>query len=205
VADSTETTPIARVAQVWVFPVKSMSGTQVALAEVVDGGLAGDRSWAVVDESGETVTAAAEPRLREVVPHLVDGELRLDVPGAPAGLDADAAAGALSSWLGRPLRLAHRGGAGFVDVAPVHVVSTAAIRDAAHAEECDACDITAPRANLVLELDPTAGSEREWVGRSLLAGTAALQVVRLPKHCLGVYADVTAAGTVRPGDEVTAV
>jgi uncharacterized protein YcbX len=202
VAASTQTT-LARVAQVWVFPVKSMSGTQVERAEVVDGGLAGDRSWAVVDEAGATVTAAAEPRLREVVPHLVDGELRLDVPGAQLGLDADAAAGALSSWLGRPLRLAHREGAGFVDVAPVHVVSTAAMRDAAHAEECDSCDITAPRANLVLELDPAAGSERDWVGRTLVLGSAHLQVVRLPKHCLGVYADVTLPGDVRPGDEVT--
>jgi uncharacterized protein YcbX len=197
---------LARVAQVWVFPVKSMSGTEVRQAEVVAGGLAGDRSWAVVDDdTGETVTAAQEPRLRQAVPHLVGGELRLDVPGAPPGLDVDAAGEALSAWLGRRVRLAHRDGAGFVDVAPVHVVSTTSVSDAAHAEECDTCDITAPRANLVLDLDPAAGSEREWVGRSLVAGSAGLRVVRLPKHCLGVYADVTAAGTVRQGDEVTAV
>lgn len=196
---------LARVAQVWVFPVKSMSGTQVPQAVVAAGGLAGDRSWAVVDDdTGETVTAAQEPRLREVAPHLVDGELRLDVPGARAGLDADAAGEALSAWLGRRVRLAHRDGAGFVDVAPVHVVSTTSITDAAHAEECDACDITAPRANLVLDVDPAAGSERDWVGRTLHAGGASLQVVRLPKHCLGVYADVAATGTVRQGDEVTA-
>jgi hypothetical protein len=194
---------LARVAQVWVFPVKSMSGTQVPQAEIVDGGLAGDRSWAVVDDAGATVTAATEPRLRQVVPHLVDGELRLDIPGAPPGLDADAAGEALSSWLGRPLRLEHREGTGFVDVAPVHVVSTASMADAAHAEECDACDVTAPRANLVLDLDAQAGSERDWVGRDVHAGAAGLRVVRLPKHCLGVYADVTATGIVRQGDEVT--
>jgi hypothetical protein len=195
---------VARVAELWVFPVKSMSGTRVEQAEVVAGGLAGDRAWAVVDETGATVTAASEPRLREVVPHLVGGELRLDVPGAPPGLGVEAAAEALSSWLGRPLALSHRDGAGFVDVAPVHLVSTGSITDAAHAEECDACDITAPRANLVLDLEPAAGSERDWVGRTLHAGAADLQVVRLPKHCLGVYADVASAGVVRQGDEVTA-
>jgi hypothetical protein len=194
---------LARIAQVWVFPVKSMAGTQVPEAEVVAGGLAGDRSWAVVGADGDPVTAADEPRLREVVPHLVDGELRLDVPGARPGLDPDAAAAALSDWLGRPVRLVHRDGTGFVDVAPVHVVSSTSVTDAEHAEDCDACDITAPRANLVLDLDPAAGSERDWVGRTVRAGAASLRVVRQPKHCLGVYADVTLAGAVRPGDDVT--
>ena len=131
-----------------------MTGTSVESAAVVDGGLAGDRSWAVVDDTGQTVTAADEPRLREVGTRLLDGELRLDVPGAQPGLGVAAAAEALSSWLGRPLHLAHREGAGFVDVAPVHVVSRASMADAEHAEQCDACDISAPRANLVLDLEP---------------------------------------------------
>jgi uncharacterized protein YcbX len=197
-------TTLARVAELWVFPVKSMSGTRVPSAQVEAGGLAGDRSWAVVDPDGATVTAADEPRLREVRPSLVDGELRLDLPGGPTGLDADAAGDALSSWLGRPVRLAHRDGAGFVDVAPVHVVSTASMSDATHAEECDACDISAPRANLVLDLAAGAGSERDWVGRTVSAGDATLHVVRLPGHCLGVYADVAASGTLAEGDEVSA-
>src|ERR1700750_2079001 len=96
---------VGRLAQVWVFPVKSMSGALLEAAEVVAGGLAGDRSWAVVDEAGRPLTAADEPLLREVVPRLVRGELRLDVPGAPPGLEPAAAAEALSTWLGRPLRL----------------------------------------------------------------------------------------------------
>ncbi|MBA2767884.1 MAG: MOSC N-terminal beta barrel domain-containing protein [Sporichthyaceae bacterium] len=193
---------LARVDQLWVFPVKSMSGTSVGTVDVVDGGLVGDRSWAVVDDSGETVTAKQEPRLREVVARLVDGELHVDVPEAAPSLGAEEAAEALSSWLGRPLRLEHRGGAGFVDVAPVHLVSTAALTDAAHAEECDSCDIAAPRANVVLELITGAGSERDWVGHDLSAGSARLSVVRVPKHCLGVYADVAAHGTLTVGDEV---
>jgi len=196
-------TALGKVAEIWVFPVKSMSGTRVGSAEVHAGGLVGDRSWAVVDgEDGTTVTAAAAPRLREVVPRLVGGELRLDIPGSPAGLDVDAAGEALSAWLGRPVRLAH--GASFVDVAPLHVVSTVSISDASHAEECDSCDITAPRANLVLDLEAGAGSERDWVGRTVSAGAATLHVVRLPSHCLGVYADVTVPGTLHAGDPVVA-
>ena len=129
-ADACLMTTLARVAEVWVFPVKSMSGTKVDAAEAGAVGLAGDRSWAVVDADGNTVTAKDEPRLREVVPRLVDGDLRLDVPGAVTGLDPETAGAALSSWLGRQVRLAHRDGAGFVDVAPLHVVSTTSMTDA---------------------------------------------------------------------------
>lgn len=194
-------TTVARVSQLWVFPVKSMSGSQVDAVEVRGDGLAGDRSWAVVDDAGRVVTAKEEPRLREAVASLVDGEVRVDVPGAP-GLGAEAADGALSGWLGRAVHLEHRPGAGFVDVAPVHLVSTLSMSDATHAEECDACDVAAPRANLVLELLPGVPSERGWVGRELRAGDLALSVVRVPKHCLGVYADVSVPGRVAVGDHL---
>jgi uncharacterized protein YcbX len=190
-----------RVAQIWVFPVKSMSGASVESASVVEGGLDGDRSWAVVDADGATVTAAEEPRLREVTTRLHDGGLRVDVPGAQPGLGVEAAAEALSGWLGRPLHLAHREGAGFVDVAPVHVVSRTAMADAEHAEQCDACDISAPRANLVLDLDGS-GTERDWVGATVTVGTAVLRVVRHPDHCLGAYAEVARPGVVSVGDPV---
>ena len=159
-----------RVAQVWVFPVKSMSG---AFAGVGRGGRAA--AWTVTGPGpssttdGATVTAAEEPRLREVTTRLLDGGLRLDVPGAQPGLGVEAAAEALSGWLGRPLHLAHREGAGFVDVAPVHVVSRTSMADAEHAEQCDACDVSAPRANLVLDLDGT-GTERDWVGATVIRG-----------------------------------
>jgi uncharacterized protein len=194
---------VGRLAQVWVFPVKSMAGALLEEAEVVAGGLAGDRSWAVVDDAGRPVTAAEEPRLREVVPRLAGGELRLDVLGAARGLEPDAAAEALSTWLGRPLRLEHREGTGYVDVAPVHVVSRGSMADAEHAEQCDACDIRAPRANLVLDLVGGADvSERDWLGRQVSLGGAVLRMTEHPNHCLGAYAEVASPGPVHVGDEV---
>ncbi|HEY4314372.1 MAG TPA: MOSC N-terminal beta barrel domain-containing protein [Actinomycetes bacterium] len=194
---------VGRLAQVWVFPVKSMAGALLDAAEVVAGGLAGDRSWAVVDEEGRPVTAAEEPRLREVVPRLAGGELRLDVPGATPDLAPGTAAEALSTWLGRPLRLQHRYGTGYVDVAPVHVVSRGSMADAEHAEQCDACDIRAPRANLVLDLvGGTDVSERDWLGRAVFVGGAVLRMTEHPNHCLGAYAEVALPGQVHVGDEV---
>jgi uncharacterized protein YcbX len=197
---------VARVTELWVFPVKSMAGTRVDRADVTPDGLAGDRSWAVVDEAGATVTAREAPRLREVRPRLAADGLRVDVPGERPGLAPDEAASALSRFLGRAVRLAEQDTGGFADVAPVHVVSTASMSDASHAEECDACDISAPRANLVVDIvGGGSGSERDWVGRTLEtsgAGDAALTMAKLPKHCLGVYADVARAGTLSVGDEL---
>ncbi len=193
---------VGRVGQVWVFPVKSMSGATLDAADVAGGGFEGDRSWAVVDDAGETVTAAQEPRLREVTTRLRDGELRVDVPGAPPGLAVEDAAEALSGWLDRDLRLAHREGTGFVDVAPVHVVSRSSMAHAAeHAQTCDACDIAAPRANLVLELTGT-GTERDWLGREVRVGDAVLRMTERPDHCLGAYAEVVRPGRVTVGDAV---
>jgi uncharacterized protein len=199
--------PVARVHQVWIFPVKSMRGTSLSSIAVTAGGLAHDRAWAVVDGAGETVSAAEEPRLRQVSAHAVgDQVVAIDVPGSPPGLIGREADDALSSWLGRPLRLEHRGDAGFVDVAPVHLVSTFSMTHGAHAEECDACDIREPRANVVLEfsvLDHEAGStERDWIGRSVNLGAVTLDVVRRPDHCLGVYAEVAIPGRLQVGDEV---
>jgi MOSC domain-containing protein len=169
---------------------------------VVAGGLDGDRSWAVVDEAGGTVTAAEEPRLREVGTRLVDDVLALDVPEAAPGLGVSAAEPALSRWLGRPVRLMQRDGAGFVDVAPVHLVSRTSLADAEHAEDCDTCDVTAPRANLVLDLSGTS-TERDWLGATVTLGGATLRITRHPKHCLGAYADVVRPGIVSVGDAVT--
>lgn len=195
-------TVLGRVEALWVFPVKSMSGARVEHAEVAAGGLVGDREWAVVDDIGTTVTAKQEPRLREAVARLVGDDLSVEVPGVGAVTGADEVGAALSEWLGRPLRLEHRPGTGFVDVAPVHLVSTTSMADAEHAEECDACDVSAPRANLVLDLAPGQSSERGWVGTGLVVGAAGLAVATLPRHCLGAYADVTAPGPLRVGDEV---
>ena len=55
-----------------------------------------------------------------------------------------------------------------------------------------------PRANLVLQLTGDA-DERTWVGRRLQVGEAVLEVVRTPKHCLGVYAEVRTPGRVAEG------
>jgi uncharacterized protein YcbX len=174
---------VGRIEQIWVYPVRSLAGTAVTAAEVSPAGLAGDRSWTAVDESG-VLRAKDAPAMRDVV-----------ASGEP---DADAAE--LSRALGRPVRL--RPTSADPAVAPVHLVSRGAIDRAAQGEVPEGCSADDPRANLVLAVD---GDERAWVGRDLQVGEALLRVTRTPKHCLGVYADVVRPGAVRTGDPVALV
>jgi uncharacterized protein YcbX len=61
-------------------PAKSCRGEALTSAVVEPWGLAGDRRWMIVDETGETVTAREYPRMLLVRPELVDGGLLLRSP-----------------------------------------------------------------------------------------------------------------------------
>jgi uncharacterized protein YcbX len=75
--------------------------------------------------------------------------------------------------------------------APVHLVSVQAIERSGE---------DAPRANLVL--DVADADERDWIGEDIEIGSARLTVVRAPRHCLGVYAEVVSPGRVNLGDSI---
>ena len=114
------------------YPVKSCRGQELSTAVVERWGLAGDRRWMLVDDTGETVTAREHPRMLLVVPRpRADGGLQLSAPDAddlvvprpaagrlvdvsvfgrapfgatPAGAEADAW---FSKVLGSPVRLVY--------------------------------------------------------------------------------------------------
>lgn len=175
------------VEQVLVYPVKSLAGRAVREARIESGGLAGDRAYTVVDAAtGERVTAKADPQLAAVV----------------ATGDVEADTGTLTAVLGRPVRLTPAGEGPRVDVAAVHLVSRQAVDRAATGVLPAGCSAEDPRANLLVAL-PDDGDERTWVGRELHVGEAVLRVTRLPKHCLGVYAEVLRPGAVAVGDAVS--
>jgi uncharacterized protein YcbX len=176
---------VGRVEQIWIYPVRSLAGTELTDAEVSPAGLVGDRAWTVTGEDGSVIRPKDAPAMRDV---------------APSG-DPTADADRLAAVLGRPVRLQPTSGAR-PDVAPVHLVSRRAVERAAAGEVPEGCSAEDPRANLLLALD---GDERAWVGRDLRVGEALLRVTRTPKHCLGVYADVVAPGAVRTGDPVLLV
>jgi uncharacterized protein len=180
---------VGTVEQVSVYPVKSLGGRTVAEARVEAGGLVGDRAYRVLDAgSGEPVTVKTTPAMRTVV----------------ATGDTEADTITLTEVLGRPVRLASAD-TPQVDAAAVHLVSRQAIDRAEAGDVPEGCSADDPRANLLLTLpggaDDTA-DERSWVGRRVRIGEVELEVVRTPKHCLGVYAEVRVPGRVAAGDPV---
>ena len=176
---------VGTVDQISVYPVKSLAGRVVPEARVEPGGLVGDRAYRVLDAgSGEPVTVKTTPAMRSVV----------------ATGDTEADTVTLTEVLGRPVRLA-AAGAPQVDAAAVHLVSRQAIARAEAGDVPEGCSAEDPRANLLLTL-PGDADERSWVGRRLRVGEAELEVVRTPKHCLGVYAEVRVPGRVHRDDAV---
>src|SRR5437899_10104320 len=53
---------LGSVVSLWRYPVKSMMGEEVNAAELTEGGLLGDRAYAVVDSSDGKVASAKNPR-----------------------------------------------------------------------------------------------------------------------------------------------
>ncbi|MDA8290495.1 MAG: MOSC N-terminal beta barrel domain-containing protein [Actinomycetota bacterium] len=94
------------VAGLWRYPVKSMQGERSELLEVDETGAVGDRSFGVLDlGTGTVLSAKREGRLLEASARREGADVRVRVPGRPElepGTELDAA---LSSWLGRRVRL----------------------------------------------------------------------------------------------------
>ncbi len=170
-----------------VFPVRGCAGTPLERADVAASGLAGDRTHAVVDTSGRVLRGRDAPALAGVTP---TGHPVPPAAGVTAGVGSPGGAGP---------RLGRADGS-----AAVHLVSRQALDRAAAGVVPAGCGAEDPRANLLLDLPGATpdDDERTWVGRQLRLGSAVLEVTRLPRHCLGVYAEVVRPGTVAVGDAV---
>jgi len=71
----------ARVARLFVYPVKSCAGVELREAVLTETGLDLDRAWMVVDEAGEFVSQRELPRMALIRPQLKLSEVVLRAPG----------------------------------------------------------------------------------------------------------------------------
>jgi len=69
------------VEQLWIYPIKSCAGIRMSSVELLDTGLEWDRTWMVVDESGEFVSQRELPRMALIRPRFRLGQLELRAPG----------------------------------------------------------------------------------------------------------------------------
>jgi uncharacterized protein YcbX len=170
------TSLLGRVAALTRYPVKSVAGQELAVAHVGPRGVDGDRAWALYTEDGGIGSGKTTRRFRRV-----DGLLGLaatadggaPVVTVPDGRSAVAgspeADGLVSEVLGRPLRLAAETDVPHHDEAPVHVVTTAALR---RVEQLLGAPVAVSRfrANVVVDVPGTGFPEDGWAGGLLELG-----------------------------------
>lgn len=119
---------VARIAGLFIYPVKGCAGIALSTARLTARGLAHDRRWMIVDPAGRFRSQRELPQLATIRPQLTGDGLRLTlgdgpellVPLAEDGEPVEVRVwrdlvsargvapeidGALSDWLGRPMRL----------------------------------------------------------------------------------------------------
>jgi uncharacterized protein YcbX len=94
--------------EIWRYPIKSVGGEPLGIAEIGPTGITHDRCWGLVDDpTGFVLTARREPRLLFGSARVVDG---LPVVTTPAGAELRTSDD-FSQWLDRPVTLARASGA----------------------------------------------------------------------------------------------
>jgi uncharacterized protein len=71
----------AKIAQLFIYPIKSCGGIELKEAVLTDTGLDLDRAWMVVDEDGKFLTQREEPRMALIQPTLTSFDLIVKAPG----------------------------------------------------------------------------------------------------------------------------
>lgn len=175
------------------YPVKSLVGERLEVAEIVERGMHGDRLWAVRDEDGKLGSGKSTKRFRRM-----EGLLDLsaaydgDVPALtfPDGRllrgDDPAVHEALSAHVGRPVTLAREAEVSHFDDGPVHLVTTSSLR-AVEQRLGEPVDPRRFRPNLVVDAGAIDGMvEAGWVGRRLRVGEVVLEVTAPMPRCVMV-------------------
>jgi len=202
-------TVVGVVAACWRYPVKSLQGLEAEHIEIGRAGVVGDREWGFLDKATEKLMSAKRfSALLDATGS--DGSVVLP-SGTEVRLDEPGAAAAVSAWLGREVAIARPDEVAdvvyemtfdppnddaefvdiptpegtFLDLAPVHLVSTATLAQCQDARPDLDWDVRRFRPNLVVDLDGAAEgfAEDRWVGRRLRLGGAVLEVLMPAVRC----------------------
>jgi uncharacterized protein YcbX len=160
------------IAELWRYPVKSMAGERLDVAEITPDGIRGDRSALLVNGQ-RIVTARTHPRL-------LAHRATLDPRGQPLvdGLpwDSPAVASLIEDAAGEEARLIRYDGPERFDVLPLLVATDGAI--AALGE-----DGRRLRPNIVVG-GVEGLAERQWEGKLLRIGPVVIEMHDLRQRCV---------------------
>lgn len=164
---------LMRVARMWRYPVKSMSGERLSRADLTGSGFVGDRVVQVYDRQGRVVTARRFPRLLRLRATLgLDGEPLVD--GLPwnssevrARVEAAVAPGATLARFDGPERF---------DILPLLICTDGAVSMFGR-------DVRRLRPNILIAGVDGAG-ERQWPGLTLRLPHADVAITGLRGRCV---------------------
>lgn len=253
---------IGTIKSLWRYPVKSMAGNEMTIVTITENhGVEGDRQFALIDESDGRVGSAKNPRKWldllnfQATLNEDDSEVTIQFPNGKTVSSSESQCNEiLSTYFQRTIKLesnvpelaqvsnyipdkdtietfqTHPGT--FFDGAPIHIVTTASIKQLEQCYSEGDFSIQRFRPNIVIETDPSLIGfiENEWMGKvlvfqdgvrlklidhtprcvmttvaqsSLPADSEILKTIyRENKACVGVYAEVITAGIVRQATEI---
>ena len=195
------------VVQLWRHPVKSLQGHRQAALTVRSEGVAGDRSWGLLDRAtGKLASAKRFGRMLEATGH--DDHLLLPDGRKVTFADPDRD-DVLSAWLGREVELIaapEQGSLSYqmtfdppnddaelvdiptpagtlLDLAAIHLLTTATLEHCAAARPDLDWDVRRFRPNVVIDVDAPPFAEDGWTGRRLGVGGAVLTVLMPTVRC----------------------
>lgn len=241
------------------YPFKSFQGEVLDQVELDSTGVPGDRRWALVDSStGKTLSAKREPRLLDAAARTAaDGAVVVTLPDGSEHETTDPAlAVAAQRWLDREVAVASAAEASgvyefnvsseddgsplmdipcppgtFLDLAAVHILTTASLRAIAASHPEGRWEPARFRPTILVEADEEGFVEDDWIGKEVVVGGAVVQPFMPTVRCaamttrpqlglprdldiakvvnrehggsLGVYCTVLRPGTVSTGDTLT--
>ena len=186
-------TVLGTVQACWRYPVKSMQGLSVDHLQLFERGVGGDRARALIDGDGHLMSAKRTSALLDASAD-DDGITLPD--GTVLAWDDDAVDAALSTWLGRDVRLSeplpgHQVSyemtfdppnddaeyyeipapvGSFLDLAAVHVIASSTLAACRQQRPDLDWDVRRFRPNVVVQVDGEPFVEDEWVGRRVAIG-----------------------------------
>lgn len=232
--------PQGRVAALWRYPVSSMGGERLERMELLASGVLGDRTHGVFH--AETGEIARPGRMRQwmALPRAsarcaAEGEVEVSVDGQD--WHGSGSLGPLSDLYGFPASIrryaapGEEGPASRYAHAPIHLLTTSALRTLQAAIPGSVLDERRFRPNILLDTPEDMGGipEYGWIGREFRIGGAVLRGTIPCVRCafttlaqpglpddrevlralmqgfdqnLGLYCEVVLPGPILPGDSV---
>lgn len=187
-----------RVTALWRYPVSSIGGERLEIAEIDQFGVTGDRLYGLFDgESGQVAAPEKETRWR---PALFlssrigsSGQVELRFPDDDWIIVSDTSLGGrLTAHFGFEVGIGRYGdhSAGSEPkvspryvASPLHIVTTASIRTLEQMTGESSVDPRRFRPNILIETSGEAFPEKAWLGRGLQFGSVHSRVVKETKRC----------------------